>query len=51
MPAMTDYFDVNLWGIFAMPLGLILCFGPALAVWLAGELKPKARDPRSDKHR
>jgi len=39
--------------ILAFPFGLILCFGPALYVWLKMELKsPKeeSKDPRSRKH-
>ena len=27
---MSDYFDVNLWGIIAMPVGVAICFGPLL---------------------
>jgi hypothetical protein len=28
-----DFSDMNLWGIIAMPVGLILCFAPAMIVW------------------
>jgi hypothetical protein len=28
-----DFSDVNVWGIFAMPVGVALCFGPAMLVW------------------
>ena len=34
--------DLNLWGIFAMPLGLTLCFGSALLVWIKAELASKS---------
>ena len=27
------------WSIFAMPLGLLFCFTPALIAWLAIELR------------
>ena len=45
-----DTFDTNFWGLFAMPTGLLLCFGPALIVWLKTELStqspPKDKDQR-----
>jgi hypothetical protein len=31
--------DLSLWGIFAMPVGLLVCFGPALLVWIKAELR------------
>jgi hypothetical protein len=31
--------DLALWGIYAMPLGLLICFGPALLAWLKEEIK------------
>jgi len=40
--------DVNLWGIFVVPIGLTICFGPALFVWLKEELRSGASD-KSDK--
>ena len=42
-------FDLNLWGIFAMPVGLLLGFGPVLVAWMLRERanssanKPKDR--------
>ncbi len=39
--------DLNLWGIFAMPVGVLLCFGPALLSWIRAELaapKPAERE-------
>lgn len=47
--AIMDYFDINLWGIFAMPVGLILCFGPALVVWLVQELGGNRQDRTRDR--
>jgi hypothetical protein len=41
--------DLSLWGVFAMPVGLTLCFGPALFVWIRMELK--AESPKKDKNR
>jgi hypothetical protein len=26
--------DTNIWGFLAVPVGVALCFGPALFVWL-----------------
>ena len=33
--------DTNLapWGLWLVPLGLAVCFGPALLVWLRAEIK------------
>jgi hypothetical protein len=31
--------DLSIWGVLAMPLGVTLCFGPALLVWLKEELR------------
>lgn len=45
-----DIFDTNFCGLFAMPTGLLLCFGPAIIVWLKTELgsksAPQDKDPR-----
>jgi hypothetical protein len=39
--------DLSIWGVLAMPLGVALCFGPALLVWLKEELgaPEKPKDP------
>jgi hypothetical protein len=29
--------NLNLWGIFVVPIGVLLCFGPALVVWIFAE--------------
>jgi hypothetical protein len=40
--------DLNLWGIFAVPVGVLLCFGPALIVWIRQELQsPPSEDPKT----
>ncbi len=31
--------DLSIWGVLAMPVGVALCFGPALLVWLKEELR------------
>ena len=48
---MTDYFDINLWGIFAMPVGVALCFGPVLLACLAKSPDSTIRDnSKTDTH-
>ena len=37
-------FDTNYWGWFAMPVGLVLCFGPALVAWLREEIRQRPPD-------
>ena len=41
LPTLTMESDLNLWGIFAMPVGLLLCFWPALLAWLSAERASK----------
>ena len=36
--------DLSIWGVLAMPLGVALCFGPALLVWLKQELGSAEKD-------
>jgi hypothetical protein len=38
-----DFTDINLWGIIAMPVGLILCFAPAVVVWWLVDSRRDAR--------
>jgi hypothetical protein len=37
--------DLSLWGIFAMPVGLVLCFGPALLAWIRAEVRSEDNQP------
>jgi hypothetical protein len=40
---MTDT-DLNFWGMIAVPVGVAICFGIALAVWLIDEIRaPKEK--------
>ena len=41
------------WSIFAMPIGLLICFGPAVVVWLGAEFRPPptTTDPRKPRRR
>jgi len=36
--------DLSIWGVLAMPTGVVLCFGPALLVWLRQELGASEKD-------
>jgi hypothetical protein len=31
--------DLSIWGVITMPIGVAICFGPALVVWLKAEFK------------
>ena len=37
----TNY---NFWGLIAVPVGLSICFGVALLVWLRDELRAEPED-------
>jgi hypothetical protein len=40
---MTDT-DLNTWGLIAVPVGVSICFGVALLVWLRDEIRaPKEK--------
>ena len=40
------------WSILAMPIGVLLCFGPALLVWVKMELKDgQSSDGEEEKKR
>ena len=43
--------DMNYWGLVVVPLGVAMCFGPAVLVWFFAELRtppgpPSARPER-----
>lgn len=40
------------WSLFAMPIGVMLCFGPAILIWLfSGDTAPvETPVKKSDKH-
>src|SRR5438309_12009453 len=42
--------DLSIWGIIAMPVGVAICFGPAVIIWLEAELKSddEPKDRRCD---
>jgi hypothetical protein len=42
-------FDMNWWGVIAMPIGVAICFGPVLIAWALAERKQKAPQEESNK--
>jgi hypothetical protein len=43
--AMMDI-DLATWGMIVVPLGVAICFGPALLVWLREELRAGAEEKK-----
>jgi hypothetical protein len=41
---MIALIDSNIWGFLAVPVGVLVCFGPALFVWVREEYGPSSRD-------
>jgi hypothetical protein len=41
--------DLSLWGIYTMPIGVAICFGPVLIAWLKEEMKSRGDDKKNDK--
>lgn len=39
--------DSNYWGVLALPVGLVFCFGPALFVWVI--LEARSGSSKDDK--
>jgi len=39
--------DLSIWGVIGMPVGVAICFGPALFMWLRAELKSPEKDKDS----
>ena len=40
--------DLSIWGVIAMPVGVAICFGPALVVWLKEELRDQPKDKNEE---
>jgi len=40
--------DLSIWGVIAMPIGVAICFGPALAVWLKEEMRGGDGEKKED---
>jgi hypothetical protein len=43
---MTDI-NLNLWGLIVVPVGVTICFGPALLVWLREEIRAGAEEKKN----
>jgi hypothetical protein len=41
--------DLSIWGVLAMPVGVAICFGPALAVWISEEIRGEAGEKKDDR--
>ncbi len=41
--------NLNLWGLIVVPVGLVICFGLALLVWLRQELNAEPEDKPKDR--
>ena len=38
--------DMNWWGVLAMPIGVVLCFGPVIVAWALAERRENAPENR-----
>jgi hypothetical protein len=46
---MTDS-DLNFWGLLVVPVGVSICFGFALLVWLRDEFRARADEKKNARH-
>jgi hypothetical protein len=42
-------FDMNYWGVIAMPIGVAICFGPVLVAWVRAEWGKPAQPQKKDR--
>jgi hypothetical protein len=50
-PGMNSSFVMDkFWSIFSMPIGVTLCFGPAVLVWWLTRGKDTKPDEKQDRH-
>lgn len=47
---MTDL-DLATWGLIVVPIGVAICFGPALLVWFFQEIKPDSAEKDKTSYR
>jgi hypothetical protein len=45
---MTDS-NLNFWGLIAVPVGVCICFGIALLVWLRDEFRARSEEKRKSR--
>jgi hypothetical protein len=38
--------NLNYWGLLSMATGVLVCFGPALFVWIKAEMDEKKSNPK-----
>ena len=43
-------FDMNWWGVLAMPVGVAICFGPVIVAWALAAKKSEAPQKRNGRH-
>lgn len=43
-------FDMNWWGVYAMPVGVAICFGPIIVAWALAEKKVETPQKRKARH-
>lgn len=43
--------DMNWWGVLAMPIGVVLCFGPVIVAWALAERREEAPHKNSREQR
>jgi len=41
--------DTNWWGVYAFPVGTLICFGPVLVAWILASRKDSAPAPQKKK--
>ena len=47
---MIAVIDTNIWGFLCVPVGITLCFGPALLLWIKEEYFSAPANKPDDKH-
>jgi hypothetical protein len=46
--ALMEDTNLNFWGVIAVPVGVSICFGLALLVWLREELRADSEEDQKD---
>jgi len=42
--------DMNYWGLVVVPIGVAICFGPALIAWVKAEWFTDTQSEKKDRH-
>jgi hypothetical protein len=48
LPFFMEDTNLNLWGLIVVPVGVAICFGLALCVWLREELRARSEEKQKD---